>query len=230
MAAPAHLRVTYSGVFGEALDPVEEWQINLNLSQPAQPFAVADDLTPLSASLVAPWTNRIAGTTHSIARLTNVRVASIGSDGKYLRESSGRLVFGETATNVAGSTTSLAFLHPLQVAVAATLRTALDDVCGRGRIFLPAIVTGDLAADGAMTEGARDSVQTTVAGFIGDINSVFATAGFSAQVVVASGGSVPRGIPAANRLVTGVNVGRRLDVQRRRAKSQSEAVQLATAV
>lgn len=215
---PRHLRLVYSGVFGTLADPFEEWSFSLAVGTDPNSFQVMQQLQDLAEAARARW-SAIAPVMRSVARLTNVRCASVGPDGLYDRGTGGAyMMFDATANLTGGATGSLTM--PLQVSCAVGLRTAVPQPWGRGRFFLP-VPNVALDTDGRMTTASRDSITTNARTFINGLNTDAATVGVG-PVVVASGGSVTRGVPAANRVVTAVECGRRLDIQKRRANDQAE--------
>jgi len=111
---------------------------------------------------------------------------------------------------------------PLQNTVVVTLHTAAAGPTGKGRFYIPTPVVGTLGQDGRMSTGARDAITTAAVGFIQAVNTAANLMDANSKVVVASGGSITKGIPAALRTVTGVSVGRVVDTQRRRRADQLE--------
>lgn len=157
--------------------------------------------------------------------LKRIKLAPIGANGLYTGPAR------EAAVNVAGGggpSLGNADMLPHQMARKVTFETAGDLGRVKGGFYLPGVTeTGwdratDLIAAGTAAE-IRDVVQT----FLNNLNDAPGLDGTgSAEVVIASQGRTRNGVqvvPPTNWPVTAVNVGRRLDVQRRRANKLSEA-------
>lgn len=105
-------------------------------------------------------------------------------------------------------------VYPNQVAIAVTLVTGLTrGPAHKGRFFLPLPTLG-LGTDGLVSAANATTLSTAADGFISNINTVdtnWKVAVFSRKA----------GAPA-HRLVTGCDVGRVLDTQRRRRRKLGE--------
>jgi hypothetical protein len=151
-------------------------------------------------------------------RLRYLRLAGIGTDGKYLPGS-----FSFDATYGAGiSTANAAVVFPMQVASVATLLTELPrGQASRGRVYLPPIAAS-LDAQGRWSAAQCNARADEVAKMLTSLNAVIKEpAGLPAIASVFSKGTT-KNAGGLRSFVTGVKVGTRPDVQRRRAKGQAE--------
>lgn len=213
MPAPAHLRLTFSGVFGSVASPTEEWSINFSAAKGGGADITLSQLAPLATSLRTAWQTHMPPRTATGTILTRVRVAGIGANGLVQRDASGAYLQGDDVVGGQGSGVSS---MPLQIALAVTLHSEAGGPTGRGRVYLPAPVTGALGADGRLSTTVRDGYNTSLKAFLDACNVSLNGTSAGARIVVASGGSVTKGIPPALRPVTRISVGRVLDTQRRR--------------
>lgn len=224
MPAPRHYDVLFTGTLGVEASPAEVWSFGLSVDAPdtlttADLDAIANDLVtaPTGGSPTA-W-SQIASSIQQTAILRRVRVVSIANDGKYERDASGAYIMGERKVLNYGASAEAP--KPWQISLAVTLHTAVPGATGRGRFYLP-MPTGSIGDDGLMTAAAADTHRTNAVALMDNILGSFRAITPSADIVVASAGSALRGIPARLNKVNGVSVGRRFDVQRRRAGSLSE--------
>jgi hypothetical protein len=201
-------RITFSGVFGSATSPWERWAFRLHLDARGslvQNKALADAGPGLYQTHIAP---RLS----NVARLTEVKVASLDDAGRYMQDPS------ITTGDIVGTGSTAAFKAP-QVALAVSLVTARRGPTGKGRFYLPLpTATPDLGS-GLISAADRDAAQAGAAAFITALN---ANAHPGAVTVVSTKGY--------HSPVTGVRVGRRLDVIRSRAGQVSEVFGTPTAV
>lgn len=152
------------------------------------------------------------------ARLKRITLASIDENGHY-----GGVPL-ERAVDSGGFHTGSGSRWPHQISRKVTLETDGDLGRVKGGFYLPRPANDGWDSttnlwDVATTQAVRDSVKT----FLDDLNNSpgFDILGF--KVCVASQGRRQGTIPPTNWEVKRVNVGRRVDVQRRRANKLSEA-------
>lgn len=202
MPTPAHRRLSFEGVFGTLLAPVEEWSFRLNLAPDVSPD---DPQTLLNASQTA-FTTHLAPRLRPTARLTRIKLADITAAGLYAGDPAVKDV------DVPGTATTSNHM-PLSVALAISLTTPRRGATGRGRIFMPAPSVGTInATDGTMEATFAQAWATAAASFLGAING---PAGFGNVVVASSKGYLTN--------VTGVRVGRVPDVIRSRRTKVPES-------
>lgn len=155
------------------------------------------------------------------AVLKLVKLAPINPNGTYAGPPK------EAAVSVAGGSVG-EFLYPLQMSRKVTFETDGDLARVKGGFYLPGCTSNQFNSltdlyDASETSDVRDSTAT----FIGDLNDAPGWDDTGGQkVVVASQGRYRNGVqtvPPTNWEVKRVNVGRRIDVQRRRANKISEA-------
>lgn len=155
------------------------------------------------------------------AKLLSVKMAPIGTDGRYSGPSQERLINGAGG----GYTGVSAVHHPNQVSLAVTLHSASDLGRVKGRFYLP-MPGAVVAADGKISEADRDAYETASATFVTNLNNQPGLDVLDLKVVVASqgrrnsDGSIR--VPVRNHIVNQVSVGRVLDTQRRRRNKVTE--------
>lgn len=236
-----HLRLTMSGLISDfeifscslSLEPQGSTAWGEILSVPLPSVAVvrafldqleADGFEDLVTDCVNFWVNPANNMTGN-AKLRKVTLAAIGTDGKYTAAplESAVVAQGQAAIGTGG---------PPQVSHKVTLETDGDIGRVKGGFYLPCPSLSN--ADGwfepstglfsvARTEQVRDAVK----GFLDNLQNAPGLDTYDLRVVVAGGprhrsdGTVR--LAADNYDVLRVNVGRRPDVQRRRANKRSEA-------
>lgn len=217
MPAPAHVRITWSGIFGTVAAPVDDWQFGLKAS-----LGTFNDVptNPIATSLFG-CLSQLDGAYGSNVIATSCKAVIMGADGKYMTNTeTGAYFLGEHNGTRPGTSQDTGPM-PLQVSLAVSLVTALNQPVGRGRFYLPTPATGGLTTEArVMTTARRDQYVAMAKGFIDAVNAVLAP--INSEVVVASAGSVKKAIPPTLRPVTSVRVGRRVDIQRRRARDIDE--------
>lgn len=199
-----HVMLTF---FGKAWTEKETWQFGLRLDQPEPPLDAAmvlirDAYKTYHAAL---------GTGISYGcRYFGVKVAKIGTDGKYVPGSSAKeylLAASERGGN------SASFMGLPQAALAITLNTSLIRGKGSvGRYFLPAMALS-VMEDGLISTTAAEAARATSITFLNAVNA-------QAPGRLAVFGQTGEGTVQP---VTGIRVGRKVDTQRRRARSIKEA-------
>lgn len=194
-----HSRLTFSGIFGPASLPLEEWAFRLNMG----PWTVQDVTAGLAAARDA-FATHLAPRVNSIARLTQVKVASIGADGKYVSDA---VVLEADVPGTGTINTST----PLQITQAVTLDTARRGPTGRGRFYLPAPDTGIETQARVFSTTVTQTLADSAAMFISALNAI---PEFQDVVIASSKGYLSP--------VTHVRVGRVPDTMRSRRRSMDE--------
>lgn len=227
-----HLKLTWSGTLSSG----EMWANSVSLVPDTEAWAAAANavaklaivsnlltsvnLTDDLVADVSAFHARPASAIHPGCILKRVKLAAIDASGHYASSPI------EAAVTVPGQGNGNAFPH--QVARKVTLITTADLGRVKGGWYMPGVTdnawdwnTNLLSVFG--TEAVRGSVET----FLENLEDAPGLDANSFRVVVASqgrhnsDGSVRLG--PANHDVVGVNIGRRVDVQRRRANKISEA-------
>jgi hypothetical protein len=193
------------------------WSFGLNFALGDGVFFAAD-LQPFTQTMLDAWIARVRPHVATFARLTQTKAAFVLPDGLVAREGSGAFIQHKRAVLSVGGNASTAASGINQVSHAITTTTSRPGATGRGRFFLPAPGIGPDSATGQLPEATATSISTSMAGFIGDLNAALVIG----PCVVASGGSAKQNLPPALVQVTGVRVGRRLDVIRSRANAIPE--------
>lgn len=156
-----------------------------------------------------------------VAKLTFVKANRIAVDGHYMDPSTNEYVYASIA-GTGGAFNPL----PNQCTIAVSLTTGYKrGPAHRGRFYLPSPAVQVAAADGLCTQYEADSIAAATKTFlesIGDVPGLDTP--FSQTPMVFSRKS---GAPA-HRAVTGVEVGRVVDTQRRRRRSLKETYRPAT--
>lgn len=171
----------------------------------------ATTLVTISASLADFHSNPNAHI-NSKAKLSFVKVNAIGTDGHYLGDGTNEATYPDLQ---GGNTVVNGTSFPNQVALAVTLNTGFSrGPAHSGRFYLP-IPVMDVDANGVVSEAACDEVDSALQTLRTAVNST------GHQMVVMSRKA---GAPG-HRAVTGFDVGRVLDTQRRRRRSLPENYQ-----
>lgn len=213
-----HLRVIARGALGPQGGAWEEFSYSIAMGTTGAALEVTEDyLADLAADVRAfharPDTNIAAD-----ARLTEIKVAHIGVDGKWV----GYAPLYRWTGNVAGGRgpAGLFMANAPQVALACSLRTAAPGPRGRGRFFLPLPAVSANSVDGLIPAATANAVAGSLKTLVQNLNERPGLSTNAMRTCVAStfGGIYP---------VTEVRVGRVLDtVRSRRADLQeSYAVQ-----
>lgn len=197
MVRPAHARVTYSGVFGTALAPIEIWAFSLTF---ANRTALGQTTTAAAIAARTAYDVHIKPMVPSQVVLTKTRVALLANGANVTKLEDGSYDQGDDLTTVVGTHTG-SVTHPLQTALAISFYTARQDSTGRGRAFLPAtsLVLGGLdflisASDAQARATAFKSLAAALEGNdtagLGQ-HSVISSKGYASRVTQYKCGRVP---------------------------------------
>lgn len=233
---PAHLRLTMAGTLGA----VEQFSMSLSLRPDTaefralvDPFARAiwvrdlllgEPMGALFDDIVddcTSWFSAAECRIRDIAHLTTVKLASIDDDGHYNAPPR------EAAVSVFGGSLAGGAMA-LQISRKVTFLTAGDIGRVKGGFYIPAPSTEEFdAPSDQWTSSSTESVENRTRDLVDDLNNAPGIDVHAFKVVVASAGRHnPDGsvrVPAQLHDVTAVSVGRRADVQRRRANKVPEA-------
>lgn len=157
------------------------------------------------------WTflNGIKTFQYSAFRWTHVKVASVNEVGATPRPAS---VYTFTAPLVGAGATAL----PPQIALAVSTRANLVGRRGRGRVYIPALYSGILGADGTVSAGNANTIRAAFKTLIDDLQALPGLTEFMPIVTVMSADS-----DTAVRPVE-VRTGSRLDTIQSRRRQVSE--------
>jgi len=204
-----HLYVQWGG----KLPGSEQWSCGLRLINVGG--GVANDDTGMLAAVstaVEDYHTRALTSIGNNALLSFVKVNAIGTDGHYVANTTNEHI----APDATGGATA-ASPFPNQIALAVSLTTGFSrGPAHRGRFYLPLPYTSP-GVDGTIPAGTAGGVHTSTTTFLAALNAV--NAAWKVGVM-----SRKSGAPAA-RVVTGVEVGRVLDTQRRRRNKLVENYQ-----
>lgn len=216
-----HMRLTASGTFqnGPTGAVIERWSWRLNLSDPSAggstSFSQArcDDY----ATDIGAFHSRVETLIYSFCRLTEVKLARIGSNGKYSADSFFKVLdipggFGSQMT------------RPPQVALAVSLGSATRGPRGQGRFYLPAPAAG-LGTDLTVLPGDQEVIRASLNTLFIDLHNVPGVdpLGTTPRVTIASS-------KGTNSDVTFFRLGRALDTIRTRREDLKESYSVPTPV
>jgi hypothetical protein len=196
----AHLYLQWGG----KLPGGEEWSCGVRLA--GTPASAVADAATLIDDCIGPVAalHSTAGLINNAAKLSYVKLNAIGTNGNYMVDTTNETTFADISGGGTGTPR-----HPNQVALAVSLTTGFSrGRAHRGRFYLPLPQLVDLDANGLVPTSYADTAKTAANTFLGAINGM----GASWDMAIFSrkdGGPL-------HRAVTGVEVGRVLDTQRRR--------------
>lgn len=214
-----HYRLTCSGVFGSTTAPAERFSFGLALAEfegqgesgsgtVGGVVTLNDDQrNDLVADCVAMFGRPNSGLGDHVT-LTEVKLATIGADGRYTADP-----FIAEVSQAGGQTGSV--IQAPQVAHAVSLQTNRRGPTGMGRFFLPGPVFSLDKTTQLLPDSSRDFIAVSMQQFLNDLNNEPNIDVLGLQVVVASS-------KGYNSAVTGVRVGRAFDTMRTRRRSLSE--------
>lgn len=229
MPAPAHLRLTWSGVFGSLAAPAEEWSFGLS-ANPGDYLTTTDEIAKTARETLAGFLvtafNDLTPRLGAHVRLTRVRVSEVAANGKTRRATSGEYRHSDQGANVVGLA---APRYPFQIAQVVTCRSLVPGPTGRGRFFLPGPTSGINADTGLIGDDERDLDQAAAANFLGEVTTALGAVA-DCYPVVASGGSVTKGLSPALHRIDSLDVGRTLDTMRSRRSHLTEDRQVPSVI
>jgi hypothetical protein len=222
MVRVPHIRITVAGSMTGQVPTPEIFSFGFVLADPTGDPTIG---LPSPAecdqveALVRAMFTRPATAISNQAALRQITIASVGTsgkvnvqpDGSYLQK---KYVYGPTTVTGGGG----ALAYPYQVANVVTLSSSASSGAKLGRIFLPS-PTVPVGNDGTYPAAAASDCLNSVKTCFQAINAL----PMSVVVAVASGGSVPKGLPARNYPVVQLRVGRVLDTMRSRRNQLAEA-------
>lgn len=235
MAGVPHLRLSMNG----DLPSGEQFSCSLSLRPDTSAWSAAV-LTAariallnafLGSSDMSAWDDVVSDCSNFWARsnshiapnavLKRIKMAAIDENGHYTGSPK------EAAVNIAGADNT-GQIFPHQMARKITLETDGDLGRIKGGFYLPGCVATGWSSDTDLySTGQTGEVRGSVATLISDLNNAPGVDVSALKVVIASGGRHNSNgsvrVAAALWDVERVNVGRRIDVQRRRANKLSEA-------
>lgn len=203
----AHVYVQWGG----KLPGGEQWSCGLRMTgTPATADADAAAMLPGIAAAVVAYHQRATTSVNAAAKLSFVKCNGIAVDGTYISEGTNEALYSDLAGGLAAGT-----VHPNQVTLAVTLATGFSrGPAHSGRFYLP-MVALPVGADGLVSVVDTQNVETSSETFLTALNAV--NAAWDVAIFSRKAGA------PAHRVVTGVQVGRVLDTQRRRRRGLGEA-------
>lgn len=196
-------------VYGTSWTPAdEEWQFSLRIS-PSGTVAVSQAQADACYTLASALMSNVTFSMKSVHRFVGVKLAPIGTDGKYIPS---EIAYIKEGTPVTGAGTG-GEPWPPQCAVAITLRTAIPrGRASRGRFYLPGM-QGTIGTDGRLGAGRPATILSPLVTFIQGLNAVTDLG----QVQVMSK------VAGERATVTAIECGNVVDTQRRRRRQLVEA-------
>lgn len=194
---PAHIRCTWSGIFGQPGAPIEEWSFSLSLPPDATVSGFSDlQIDGLANGMRTCYVSALNPQMPSDVHLTESRFAAVGANGKVLLRADGSYIQGINVQPSLGVTAPAGI--PLQTALCVSLVTARPGPTGKGRFFLPfpgvaiEVATKTLNLSGAtvMLDRCRDFLVAVNLLTEGDV-SVVSTKGYLSTVIGLRVGLVP---------------------------------------
>ena len=208
----SHYRLTLSGTL---MGAAEKFTFGLSLARDAgdgdasgavqHNAAQFDDMVQDSVAFFARPASRIS----SYAVLKEVKLATIGADGKYTTDP---FIAG---VNQAGGSNPGQVVYPPQIALAVSLVTNRRGPTGKGRFYLPAPYAGIDPTTGLTFPTDVALVRDSVVQWIDALNN-------EPDIDVVNHGVCVASTKGYNTRVTGVRVGRALDTIRTRRASLLE--------
>lgn len=207
----------------------DDFNWTMNFIRTSGLFAPEIDPTLLAslAGVVGTWFPKrltaVGPGFYSSVTLTSLKVNLIGTDGKYVLDTTNEHVY---TTPIAGGFSGN-FIP--QAAVVASVRTASErGLASKGRFYLPpteAFAGAALGTDLRMSAANCTSLATNVADLVDKLNDAFA-AGASGDEGVMRLGNVSNVRTGAQKVATGIAVGRVVDTIRSRRNKLVEDHQL----
>lgn len=183
MPKPAHSKVTFEGVIGSSIAPLERWSFSIGFPADAIPVdgsQVVDDA--VAHECAAAYNTNVRPQMPSDVVLTTTKVAHILGTGHYALRGDGSYVQGTWTEDIAGPNPPLQV--PLQTALCVSLMTNRAGPTGKGRFFLPWPAHNIDAATKRLTEANAGDVAGLAAGLLDDLATIFT---FAPQVVSSKG-------------------------------------------
>lgn len=215
MPKPAHLRITWSGVYGTAAAPLEQWSFSLSTGGSLTGLSEAG-ADAYAESMKDLWDAWVKGRQNADVVLTKVRAASIDAGdaehpgGLQFRNADGSFDgYGKWDGELAGTHPG-GTKYPTQCCVVVSLITARAGASGKGRLFLP-VPAMALGADHRLSAADASSIRDDFKQLINAYNDL---ASDEPIAVVSTKGHVSE--------VTGVRVGRVIDTHRSRRTDMRE--------
>lgn len=224
MVAPVHHRITFHGTFGPPATAVEKWSFGVSIGGLVDQDKA--ELDTLAADLLTRYTALQPIMTNAVY-FTGIKVALRSpSAGRLVtpRDQNGAYIQGEYIHTAAQQYQGQgAVAQPFHNALAITMQSLASGASGRGRFYLPCPNVAVAMNDGLINTAAQTTVVTAARDFLVGVQSECRERSVGADLVVASGGSVAKGLPGALHRINQVKVGRVIDVQTRRTNDQTEA-------
>lgn len=213
MVFAAHWKVTMNGTLGNAAGgPVERFSMGVCMETAFAPGSVSDAdpfWSDVKNDCVA-FFGRAETSIHAAAKLTEVKIARIGADGKYTQDP--RIY----AVSQAGGATA-GGLHPPQCSLVVSMTSGRRGPSGKGRFYLPLPAVTLDPATMVIADAQRDAIAGSAQTFLNNLNDAVALDVVTGPVVVIAS------TKGFNTPVTGVRVGQAIDTVRSRRRSLKEA-------
>ena len=204
----SHIRLT----FGGQVSSEDVWSNGLSLAVNTVGMAptafAALEPEDFDAAIRAAYIG--SGAMNSYNNLTYIKLALIGTDGKYLEDAK----IYDYAAPVTGTINYA--MAPQDSVVVSLLTATKRGLANRGRIYLPSGFA-DVGSNGKLTTANQTAIANRFVTFINAVNGVGTSTGAYTVACIASGVGA-----GAMRNITSIEVGNLMDSQRRRRNRLTE--------
>ena len=200
--------------WGGKLPGNEQWSCGIRLTPvaPGGPVAVTSGMLDSAVMAIGLFHGSAGSKISPNAKLSFVKLNPIGVDGRYIFDDTTEAVVADVGGTGSGGAT-----YPNQVALVVSLTTGFSrGPAHRGRFYLP-LPTAPVDVNGMISASDAAGVGVKVDELLTNINAI--SAGMEASVMSRKDGA------PGHRRITGCEVGRILDTQRRRRRSLIEDYQ-----
>lgn len=145
-------------------------------------------------------------------RYTHVKIAGIQADGAY---GAGAAIYSFTTPIVGTATVDYPPMPP-EVSVSLSLRAPIIGRRGRGRLYMPGILSASAHTDGTLQAATAAAARDMLAAFVPTVENLNGVSDYQGILMVTSAGKLDAIRPSE------VRVGNHFDVQRRRQQQVAE--------
>lgn len=196
--------------WGGKLPGGEQWSNGLRMAAAGASTSLdPEGMIAACATAVQAWHVHADSCIHPLAKLSFVKLNYIDPSGHYAEDQT----FEQVIADVAGGGTSTVYTAN-QITLAVSLTTGVSrGVAHRGRFYMP-LPTPYVQVDGLISTADRNKIKARADVLLAALNAV--SSNYDVAVFSRKAGH------PAHRLVTGTEIGRVLDTQRRRRNKMTE--------
>lgn len=196
--------------WGGKLPGNETWSCSMRMALTGGAVVIDDAKLTAAANAITAYHQNAASFISVFAKLSFVKLNAVDVDGHYVTNPTNEKILAD----LGGGSAQAAPSFPNQVAWAVTLTTGFSrGLAHKGRFYNPLPIPA-VGVDGLTTAGNATSVKNTATTLLGALNAI--DPGLQVAVFSRKAGA------PTHRLVTGIQVGRALDTQRRRRRKLME--------